>query len=122
VARTEVRAAAARDSPRDSLIRDDRGLPGTSAPTKATIIRDPTPKVSRMPQILLPPSPIRIDPDAVYTVGAIVLTLDISSTTVGRARRAGELKCVRRGRHVYVLGRDLLAWLSADTTGNEVVS
>jgi hypothetical protein len=58
------------------------------------------------------PSPVRIDPDAVYTVGTIVLTLNIPSATIDRARRTGELKYVRRGHRIYVLGRNLLAWLA----------
>jgi hypothetical protein len=57
-------------------------------------------------------SPVRIDPDAVYTVGTIVLALDIPSATIDRARRTGELKYVRRGHRIYVLGRELLAWLT----------
>lgn len=58
------------------------------------------------------PFPVHIDPNAVYTVGAIVLVLDIPSTTLNRARRAGDLPFVRRGRHFYTTGRALLAWLA----------
>jgi hypothetical protein len=80
-------------------------------------------EVTRMIPFPPIPSPVRIDPDAVYTVGAIVLTLDIPSTTIDRARRTGELKYVRRGHRIYVLGRNLLAWLTpaASTQMGEAV-
>lgn len=58
------------------------------------------------------PSPIRIDPVAVYTVPAVVLALDLPSATIRRAVRAGDLPAVRRGQRTYIGGRDLIAWLT----------
>jgi excisionase family DNA binding protein len=62
----------------------------------------------------LPPAsaPIRIDPAAVYTVAAVVLTLDVPSATILAAIRAGHLPAVRRGRRHYIAGADLLRWLT----------
>jgi hypothetical protein len=61
-------------------------------------------------------SPISIDPAAVYDDGAILLALDISSASLARARRAGQLRFSRQGRRILYLGRWLLEWLEADST------
>ena len=57
-------------------------------------------------------TPIRIDPDAVYTVAGIVLALDIPSATIRKAIRRGELTATRRGARRYISGRCLLDWLT----------
>lgn len=58
------------------------------------------------------PSPIHIDPAAIYTVASVVLALDIPSASVRRAIRRGELPAVRRANRNYIAGRDLLGWLT----------
>jgi hypothetical protein len=57
--------------------------------------------------------PVRIDPDAVYEDGAVVLALDLPSATLLKARREGRLRYSRRGRRTYYLGQWLLDWLTA---------
>ena len=61
------------------------------------------------------PTPICIDPAAVYTVASVVLALDVRSETIRRAIRRGELPSVRRGNRAYIAGRDLLDWLTKPT-------
>jgi hypothetical protein len=58
------------------------------------------------------PVAYRIDPDQWYDTGAIVLTLDIPSSTIARARRMGQLRYTRKGHRVLYLGRWLLDWLT----------
>jgi hypothetical protein len=55
--------------------------------------------------------PIRIDPAAIYDDAALVLTLDLSSATLARARRNGRLRFTRQGRRTLYLGQWLLDWL-----------
>jgi hypothetical protein len=62
------------------------------------------------------PIEFRIDPDAVYDEGAIILAMDLSSATLARARRTGALRYVRKGHRVYYLGQWLLDWLTGDTS------
>jgi hypothetical protein len=57
-------------------------------------------------------SPALIDPAAVYDDGAVVLTLDLSSATLARARRDGRLRFTRKGRRVLYMGQWLLDWLA----------
>ncbi len=64
-----------------------------------------------------PTAPIHIDPAAVYTVAAVVLTLDVPSSTVRAAIRRGDLPAVRRGNRTYIGGRDLLGWLTPTPRG-----
>ena len=59
-------------------------------------------------------SPALIDPRALYDDGAIVLALDIPSSTLARARRDGTLRYTRRGRRVLYLGQWVLDWLTVD--------
>ena len=64
-----------------------------------------------------------IDPNGVYEEGSVSLALDIPLATLARARRAGELRFVRRGRRVFYTGRNLFAWLDpglAQDHGREV--
>jgi hypothetical protein len=57
------------------------------------------------------PAPITINPDAIYPEAAVVLTLDVPSSVLARARRSGQLQSRRHGRRTYYLGRWLLDWL-----------
>jgi hypothetical protein len=56
-------------------------------------------------------APSQIDPHAVYDDGAIVIVLDIPSTTLARARHDGTLQYVRKGRRILYLGKWILDWL-----------
>ena len=59
-------------------------------------------------------NPVTIDPRAVYDDGAVVLALNLPSSTLVRARRLGRLRYTRQGRRTLYLGQWLLDWLSAD--------
>ncbi len=59
-------------------------------------------------------TPVCIDPHAVYDDGAIVLTLDVPSTTLARARRTGRLRYARAGRRIFYLGQWVIDWLQTD--------
>ena len=68
-----------------------------------------------------------IDPNGVYEEGAVSLALDIPLASLSKARRTGELRFVRRGRRVFITGRNLLAWLNpsdidADRQGDSHVA
>jgi hypothetical protein len=58
-----------------------------------------------------PTAPVTIDPDGWYTDGAARLLLDVTSATLARARRAGELRAARRGLRVWYRGQWLIDWL-----------
>jgi hypothetical protein len=58
-----------------------------------------------------------IDPDRVYTEGAVALALDLPLATLARARREGRLRFSRQGRRVLYLGKWLLTWLEDDCKG-----
>jgi hypothetical protein len=60
------------------------------------------------------PSTLPIDPDTVYTEGAISLALDLPTATLRRARREGRLRFSRQGPRILILGRWVLDWLTAD--------
>ncbi len=66
------------------------------------------------------PVSYRIDPDQWYDTGTVVLALDLSSSTLARARRKGQLRYTRKGRRVLYLGRWLLDWLTETSGENEV--
>lgn len=71
---------------------------------------------------MLIPAPVRIDPDAVYPEAAVLLLpLHLSSETLAKARKSGALHFVRRGRHTFYCGRDLLAWLTPTSAGAPTV-
>lgn len=55
----------------------------------------------------------KIDPDGIYDNGAVILALDIPSSTLAKARREGSLRFTRKGRRVLYLGKWLLDWMSA---------
>jgi hypothetical protein len=64
----------------------------------------------------------RIDPETIYDTGAVVLALDVPSSTLARARREGRLRYSRQGRRVLYLGKWLLEWLATDAAGKEVMT
>jgi hypothetical protein len=59
------------------------------------------------------PSTLSIDPDTVYTEGAVSLALDVPLATLARARREGQLRYSRQGHRILILGKWLLDWLNA---------
>jgi hypothetical protein len=59
-------------------------------------------------------TPVRIDPDAVYTDGELRLLLDLPSAALARERRSGCLRYRRVGKRTYYLGRWVLDWLAAE--------
>jgi hypothetical protein len=69
-----------------------------------------------MSQEALIPSPLLlVDPNGVYEEGSIAIALGITLSSLLTARRVGELKFVRRGRRVFITGRNLLAWMEPST-------
>lgn len=62
---------------------------------------------------------LSIDPDGIYTEGALVLALDIPSCAIDRARRTGHLAWCRCGRRILFRGQWLLDWLEHSKTGSE---
>jgi hypothetical protein len=54
---------------------------------------------------------ILIHPECFYDDEAVYTALGISQGTLARARRAGDLRFVRKGQRTLYLGRWLLAWL-----------
>ncbi len=57
---------------------------------------------------------LHIDPDTIYTEGAIALALDIPQATLARARKEGRLRYTRQGHRILIRGTWLLAWIEAD--------
>ncbi len=57
------------------------------------------------------PDVFSIDPDTVYTDGAIVLALGVTHSALATARRSGELRYAKSGRKIVYRGRWLLNWL-----------
>ena len=45
-----------------------------------------------------PTKPVRIDPDAIYDDGALVLTLGLTHAAIATARRSGQLRYTRNRR------------------------
>jgi excisionase family DNA binding protein len=58
-----------------------------------------------------------IKPTAVYELYNVAAGLDISIRTLERVIKAGELKAVRVGRHRFVTGKALIAWLEGRADG-----
>lgn len=56
----------------------------------------------------------KIDPDALYDDGSLVLRLGLTCRALAAARRAGRLKHTKQGRRVLYRGAWLLAWLDSD--------
>ena len=61
-----------------------------------------------------PTKPIRIEPDAIYDDGALVLTLGLTHAAIARARRNGRLRYTRNGRRILYRGQWILDWLESD--------
>jgi hypothetical protein len=61
-----------------------------------------------------------LDPNAIYDEGAISLALDISLSTLDRARRLGQLRYARKGHRIFFRGQWLLDWFDADPTWSGV--
>ncbi len=62
----------------------------------------------------------RLDSNAVYDDGALVLGLGLTHATLANARRRGELRYARKGRRVLYLGRWVGDWLERDQAGQGV--
>jgi len=58
-----------------------------------------------------------IKPSSVYRLRDVAAGLDVSVRTLERVVAAGKLAAVRAGRHTFVSGRSLLAWLEGGTAG-----
>src|SRR5262245_58009958 len=58
-----------------------------------------------------------IRPTGIYRLREVAKGLDISVRTLERAVKAGKLTAVRAGRHSFVTGRSLLAWLEGGPNG-----
>ena len=61
-----------------------------------------------------PTKPIRIDPDAIYDDGALVLTLGLTHAAIAKARRNGRLRFTRNGRRILYRGQWIIDWLESD--------
>lgn len=61
------------------------------------------------------PSAMRIDAEAVYDDGTLLLALGLTSATLTRARRNRELRYTRKGKRNLYLGRWVLDWLASET-------
>ena len=61
-----------------------------------------------------PTKPIRIDPDAIYDDGALVLTLGLTYAAIARARRNKRLRYTRNGRRILYRGQWIIDWLESD--------
>ncbi len=61
-----------------------------------------------------PTTPIRIDPDAIYDDGALVLTLGLTHAAIARARRNKRLRYTRNGRRILYRGQWIIDWLESD--------
>ncbi len=55
-----------------------------------------------------------IDPDAIYDDDALSGSLQISSATLSRARRDGQLCYSRKGQRILYLGKWVLDWIKKD--------
>ena len=63
--------------------------------------------------------PLRIEPDEIYDDGALRLLLGVSSASLSKARRTGDLRYSRRGQRTYYLGRWVREWLVPDAGNPE---
>jgi hypothetical protein len=59
-------------------------------------------------------APIKIDPDALYDDDMLYGLLMLSSQTLTRARRSGQLRYIRKGQRILYVGKWVLAWLMRD--------
>ncbi len=56
-----------------------------------------------------------IDPNAIYGEGDLVLGLGITQAALLKARRAGQLRFIRKGKRVLFRGQWLLDWVDGNT-------
>jgi hypothetical protein len=54
---------------------------------------------------------VRIEPTGIYDDGALYHALEVGSTTLARARRAGKLRFTKKGNRILYLGAWVLEWL-----------
>jgi len=66
-----------------------------------------------------PVQPIRIEPDAIYDDGAIILSLGITHSALTQARRSGNLRFNRSGKRVLYRGQWILDWLENGAISRE---
>ena len=64
----------------------------------------------------------RIDPDGIYDDAALVLGLGVTHATLGRARRARELRATRKGRRTLYRGQWILDWLESQAAKSPTVA
>ena len=65
---------------------------------------------------------LRLDDDAIYDDGSLVLTLGVTPTKLAKARRTGTLRYSRcAGRNLY-FGRWVREWIEAPAQGNPTAS
>jgi hypothetical protein len=62
------------------------------------------------------PPTLCIDPDTIYSEGAVALALDLPLATLARARREGRLRYSRQGQRILIRGAWLLEWLESDSS------
>jgi hypothetical protein len=65
------------------------------------------------------PNTLPVQPETVYTEGALALALGLPPATLQRARREGRLRFVRQGHRILFLGQWILDWLTADAARQE---
>jgi hypothetical protein len=58
-------------------------------------------------------------PAGIYDDDALYAVLGVSSQTLARARRDGELRHVRKGKRVLYLGQWVLDWLTGEGPARE---
>jgi hypothetical protein len=63
---------------------------------------------------------IHIDPNGFYDDDLLYCALELSSQTLTRARLAGELRFVRKGKRILYLGQWVIDWLTRDASLAEV--
>jgi hypothetical protein len=59
-------------------------------------------------------SAIQIDPTGIYDDVLLYGALEVSTSTLAKARREGRLRYTRQGKRILYLGSWVLAWLEAD--------
>jgi excisionase family DNA binding protein len=80
-----------------------------------TVTLGPICRSARRTPVIYGATPIR--PTSVYKLRDVAKGLDVSVRTLERVVAAGKLTAVRAGRHTFVTGRSLLAWLEGGTDG-----
>jgi hypothetical protein len=62
---------------------------------------------------------IQIDPNGIYDDTRLYGVLEVSASTLAKARRGGRLRYCRQGKRILYLGSWVLAWLEADARQEE---